>query len=75
MVNDEILIRYFTGQATKSEQEAMKAFQETSPEEFEILRKIWTNKSQINLKSFNKEAAWQKVATATIKKKTWEFGS
>ena len=42
---------------------------DNSPEEFEILRKIWTNKSQINLKSFNKEAAWQKVKTATIKKK------
>ncbi|MEL7117958.1 MAG: FecR domain-containing protein [Bacteroidota bacterium] len=70
MIKDEILVRYFSGRATESDKQTVEAFKQSSLQEFDLLRQIWTNRGQIELKSFNKEQAWKKIAASTFEQKT-----
>lgn len=70
MIRDEVLVKYFIGEATELEIQEVESFKKSSPKEFEVLKQVWTNKEQIKLRSFNTSKAWKKVASATLNKDT-----
>ncbi len=55
-----LLSKYFLGEATEKEKEAVESFKKNNSKEFTLLSKVW-ERDNIKVKAFNTQKAWNKM--------------
>lgn len=60
---EEILVKYFQGEASPEETPRVEEFKQRHPDEYDLLEKLWQNRSRIMIRDFRTDRAWDVVMT------------